>query len=33
MNVKEIAENTPDFALHVRPRHWRQRDKDWRTEE
>ena len=32
-NVREIAANTEDFALHVRPRRMIQRDADWRTGE
>ena len=33
MNVKEIAENAPDFVGHSRPRLHRQRDADWRDGE
>ena len=32
-NVREIAANTEDFALHVRPRRMIQRDAEWRNEE
>jgi hypothetical protein len=32
-NVREIAENSPDFALHVKPRMKMGREQDWRKED
>jgi hypothetical protein len=32
-NVREIAEDLPAFALHVRPRMKKGRDDDWGREE
>ena len=32
-NVREIADNARDFALHTRPRMMQGRDQEWRKEE